>query len=81
MTEKFTVKKITSSLLIQSIFFSSLQEGLSSLKRIVQIRIRPWKKSNLFYLQEIKELDAEEVPGFVLVNGRSLTDILREYVG
>jgi hypothetical protein len=39
------------------------------------------KKSKQFYLQEIKELDAEEVPGFVLVNGRSLTDILREYVG
>jgi hypothetical protein len=32
-------------------------------------------------MQEIKELEPEEVKGFLLVHGRSLTDILREYVG
>jgi hypothetical protein len=31
-------------------------------------------------VQEIKELEPEEVGGFILVHGRSLTDILREYV-
>lgn len=33
------------------------------------------------WVQEIKQLEPDEVPGFVLVHGRSLTDILREYVG